>query len=397
MPACPTYRVAQTEAESPRGRITMAKALATGTLLPESGAAAHIDHCLHCLSCERACPSGVQYGRLIGLQRRLTAMAPGRLQRFAYALVARPRWLHRMARLSNGLRLARWLSPLARRCGRDRTGIGRWIALIPPLPTLSGLDNVASAPRGRGRIGLFLGCVASAFDRDTHAAARILLAALGYEVVEPPAQGCCGALAQHAGHVEIAATLAAATGSAFATSGVGTVLVSASGCYASLRDRVFRGSAIAVREISEFLAADPLFTALPFAALPLRAALHNPCSLNNEVRAASAARELLQHIPQLHIADTPTQPRCCGAGGTHFLRYPELADPLRDERLDQVEALGAELLLTSNIGCRLHLAGGLRTRGRTIEVLHPITLLARQLKKRRDSPTPSLPSHQATS
>jgi glycolate oxidase iron-sulfur subunit len=394
LPACPTYRIGRTEAESPRGRIALAKALATGALAPEPVALAHLDHCLGCLSCERVCPSGVQYGRLIDMQRRIAATAPDRLQRLIYALIARPRRLRRLARVSHALRLAHWLSPLAGRFARGRTGIARWIALIPPLPTLAGLRDDAGRPENeRGRVGLFLGCVASAFDRDTHAAARKVLKALGYHVIEPPTQGCCGALPRHAGHTDIAATVAAATRDAFAAADVDTVLVSASGCYGSLRDLAFADSGIRVREIGEFLAADAQFAALSFAPLPLKAALHRPCSLDNSVRAAPATRALLQQIPQLDIVELPTQPRCCGAGGAHFLRYPDIADPLRDERIDQVDALAADLLLTSNIGCRLHLAGGLRARGRAIDVLHPITLLARQLnarqlKTRRGSPTP---------
>ena len=125
LPACPTYRIGRTEAESPRGRIALAKALATGALAPEPAALAHLDHCLGCLSCERVCPSGVQYGQLIDRQRQIAATAPDRLQRLIYALIARPRRLRRLARVSHALRLARWLSPLARRFARGRIGIAQ--------------------------------------------------------------------------------------------------------------------------------------------------------------------------------------------------------------------------------------------------------------------------------
>lgn len=399
LPACPTYRVARIEAESPRGRIVLARALASGALAPTAAALTHLDQCLGCLSCERVCPSGVQYGSLIDQHRQLAAAPPDRLQRIFYAAIARPRRLRWLARLSQALRLACWLSPLARRLAGRRDGLARWLARIPPTPALTGLENPQNWTPGvgseRGRLGLFLGCVASAFDRDTHAAARILLTALGYRVVEPPAQGCCGALPQHAGHTAIAETLAAATREAFVAAGVDTVLVSASGCYGTLRDLALADSGIAVREIGEFLAKDMDFGTLSFAPLPLKAALHRPCSLDNRVRAPAAARTLLQHIPQLDISDLPPEPRCCGAGGTNFLRHPHIADPLRDERLDQVDALGPDLLLTSNIGCRLHLADGLRARGRRIEVLHPVTLLARQLNPRSQCPAPPTASGDA--
>ncbi|MBN8741058.1 MAG: hypothetical protein BGP24_20160 [Lysobacterales bacterium 69-70] len=387
LPACPTYRVARTEAESPRGRISLIKAVAEGTLAADAGsAAAHLDHCLGCLSCERACPSGVQYGRLLGLHRERTAPVPDRQQRLLYALVARPRLLRGLAWLSHCLGLSHWLAPLARR-RPAAGGWRRWLAQIPPLPSTAGLSPPPASGE-RGRIGLFLGCTASAFDRDTHAAARRLLVALGYVVVEPRGQGCCGALAQQAGHREAAESVAASTRQAFVDSGVATVLICASGCYAGLRDLALSGSGIAVREIGEFLAADTQLAALTFAPSTRRAAVHRPCSLNNTVRAAAAVPALLAHIPGLELVELPEQPRCCGAGGSHFLRHPAQADALRDERLDPLENSGASLLLTSNIGCRLHLANGLRERGHAVEVLHPVTLLARQLKARTTPPTP---------
>ncbi len=387
LPACPTYRVGRTEVESPRGRIALARALANGSLEPEPATAAHLDHCLGCLSCERVCPSGVQYGRLIDLHRQATAPPPDRRQRLIYGLIARPRLLRALAQTGQTLRLSKWLSPLARRRAARRNGIARWIAAIPPLPGLGGL-RPGETTGERGRIGLFLGCVASAFDRDTHAAARKLLNALGYRVVEPAAQGCCGALPQHAGHGETAVILAQATRTAFVEAGVDTVVVSASGCYGSLRDHALAGSGIAVREIVDFIAGDALLPTLSFSPLAVKAALHRPCSLDNVVRAGAAPRAALTLVPQLELVDLPQQPRCCGAGGTHFLQHPEIADPLRDERLDQLAALDADLLLTSNIGCRLHLANGLRARGRAIDVLHPLTLLARQLKTPAARPTP---------
>jgi glycolate oxidase iron-sulfur subunit len=390
LPACPTYRVGRTEAESPRGRIALAKALANGETGAQPSALSHLDHCLGCLSCERICPSGVQYGRLIDLSRRETARPPDFLQRLIYALIARPGWIRALARLGEALRLPRWLGTLASRSG-NAARFARWIGQLPRLPDLHGSPAAVSPARGeRGRIGLFLGCVASAFDRDTHGAARHLLAALGYAVIEPPGQGCCGALPRHAGHESVAQPLAATTRQAFIEGGVGTVLVSASGCYGDLRDIVLADTGIAVREIGEFLAADPQFAMLRFRPLPLKAALHRPCSLTNTVRAAAATRALLTHIPQLQIADLPEQPGCCGAGGSHFLRYPAIADPLRAERLDQVQAQQADLLLTSNIGCRIHLGNGLRERGQAIEVIHPVTLLARQLKGGMDTLTPPL-------
>lgn len=375
LPACPTYRVARSEAESPRGRISLARALASGALAAEGPGLAHLEHCLGCLSCERVCPSGVQYGHLITTARQATAAPPRRQQQLLYALAARPRWIRCLAALARGLRLRCWLQPALRRSRWKQALITRGLGLLPPRARpLPQPRAVASLPRGR--VGLFLGCFATAFDRDTHAAARRLLQALGYGVVEPAGQACCGALARHAGHTAQAQQLAAPTREAFLGSGVDTVLVSATGCYGTLQELTFAGTALQVREIGEFLFADAAFAALEFAPLAVRAALHLPCSLSNRVRAAAATQQLLQRIPQLDVQPLPAQPSCCGAGGTHMLTQPQLADTLRDQRVAQAQALAPQMLLTSNIGCRLHLGAGVPA----IETLHPITLLARQLK-----------------
>lgn len=382
LPACPTYTVSRSEAESPRGRISLARALANGTLTADGPALAHLEHCLGCLSCERVCPSGVQYGRLITAARQATAAPPGWSQQLLYMLAARPRWIRRLAGLARGLHLRRWLAPALARSRWKQAPLARGLSLLPAQPRpLPSTATPSTAPRGR--IGLFLGCFATAFDSDTHAAARQLLQALGYEVIEPAGQACCGALARHAGHAAQAQQLATPTREAFLASGVDTVLVSASGCYGTLQDFTFAGTALQVREISEFLVNDTAFASLEFAPLPARAALHLPCSLNNRVRAAAATRQMLQRIAQLDVLALPAQPACCGAGGTHMLSQPQLADTLRDQRVTQIQALTPQLLLTSNIGCRLHLGTGLSA----LEILHPVTLLARQLKAAAPGPT----------
>jgi glycolate oxidase iron-sulfur subunit len=381
LPACPTYAVSRTEAESPRGRISLARAMATGAMAAEGPALAHLEHCLGCLSCERACPSGVRYGRVIAAARQITATPPGRLQHLLYGLAARPHWIRRLAGIARVLRVRRWLRPALARSRWKRSAFARSLNLLPSHRVVA--QSVITVPRAsRGRVGLFLGCFANAFDRDTHTAARTLLQALGYTVVEPVGQACCGALARHAGHTDAAQQLASPTRAAFVGSGVETVLVSASGCFGTLQDLTLAGSTVQVREIGEFLAADVELASLSFAPSALRVALHLPCSLSNRVRAATATQQLLRRIPQLQVLDLPAQPACCGAGGSHMLLQPELADSLRDTRAAQVDALQPDVLLTSNIGCRLHLGAGLPG----LEILHPVTLLARQLKGAESGP-----------
>jgi glycolate oxidase iron-sulfur subunit len=159
-----------------------------------------------------------------------------------------------------------------------------------------------------------------------------------------------------------------------------TVLVSASGCFGTLRDHVFADAGVCVREIHEFLDADPNIGRLLFRPLPGRIAVHTPCTQRNVARADAAIARLLGRIPQVEITTLPAQPGCCGAAGDYFLRHPDIAAALRTETLDRAAATEPDLLITSNVGCRIFLDNGLRSRRSSIQVVHPVVLLARQLE-----------------
>jgi glycolate oxidase iron-sulfur subunit len=380
LPHCPTYYVGRTEAESPRGRIAFAHALATGRMPATPALTLHLDQCLACMSCEPVCPSQVRYGELIVATRVLLRESDSRRRprRALEWLLTRPRLLRVGLRLANLALLQRCLRSRVAQVMLRPFGLDRWARELPRLPRAESSASVRRrAPVGRGRVGLFLGCVASAVDRDVHSGARRLLAALGYEVVLPRGQGCCGALALHAGDAA-AGKLVAATRHALLSSGVDTVLVSASGCFGTLRDAL-AGTAVRVREIHEFLAGDTQLAALNFRPLARRVALHTPCTQANVARAVTAIGQLLARIPRLEIAALPAAPRCCGAAGDYFLRHADIADPLRAETVRQTLALQPDWLVTSNVGCRIFLDNGLRQAGAGVPVTHPVVLLAQQL------------------
>lgn len=379
LPHCPTYHLAANEAESPRGRIAFAQALVQGRLAPTPALNEHLDHCLVCLHCERVCPSHVRYGELIVTTRAWLREAKPHGSRRIHALLARPRLLGELLRLANfpGWRA---LAQSAALRGWSRVfGLDRLLRELPRLPQVAATPSPTPASP-RARVGLFLGCVAASVDRDVHAAATRLLHALGYEVVLPQGQACCGALALHEGDLARAAALAAPTRRAFAHAGVDTVLVSASGCLGAMRDRVFADGSIRVREIHEFLAADARLDTLRFRPLHQRIALHTPCTQRNVARAQDAIASLLARIAQLEIVALPALPGCCGAAGDYFQRHADFADALRGEVLDHVADANAQSLLTSNVGCRMFLANGLHQRGDATVVLHPLVLLAQQLE-----------------
>jgi glycolate oxidase iron-sulfur subunit len=320
----------------------------------------------------------VRYEEIITRSRadlRTRRPRPGALQR----LLRNPGRLVAMARLGAALRAERWLPPLMRWLPPG----SRWRALAEDVPEVpvSGPRNAAGLAKRtvtRGRVVLFRGCVASVYDRDTHAAAQVLLETLGYDVVVPAGPPCCGALARHAGETDAADREARKTRESIAKTGGQVVLVSASGCFGDLRDHVLRGET-PPEDIHAFLARDERIAQLRFRPLAMRAALHLPCTQVNVVGAIAAIRALLARIPGLTLLPLPEQPRCCGAAGSYFIEQPKMANRLRAEKLDQVQTQEPDLLLTTNIGCRIHLGNGLRRRDAAIPVRHPLALLAQQL------------------
>ena len=373
LPECPTYRLAGNENESPRGRVALIEGLVQGRLQADAPLLRHLDSCLGCRRCERVCPSQVRYGHLIDQARGL--LPRQRAARWAG-------WIRHPALLNWGTAVARAL-PTA--MSRPFGPLHRLHEIACALPATQaapapGDYPPASAP-ARGRVGLFPGCVGAAQQGGAlHATVRLLRHA-GYAVTIPAAAGCCGALAQHAGDAAGAARLAAANRSAF-DGKLDAVVSIASGCGNQL-DSYDPPLAAAHRDICRFLLEHGDLAAADFAPLPQRALLHTPCSVENVYRGADWARRLLALIPDLQIEAVGEAGQCCGAAGDYMLRHADTAARLRQPILDQVGAVPDALLLTSNIGCAMHLAHGLRQNGSEVEVLHPVELLARQLK-----PTP---------
>jgi glycolate oxidase iron-sulfur subunit len=379
-PHCPTYSVARSEADSPRGRIALARALAEGRVDMDSSAGLHLDRCLACRRCERVCPSQVRYGDLLQLARQQRPARAPSVSRLM-PLLARPWRLRVLARLAGWTRAPRWLPRLASAIA-PRARLLRWLRELPDLPQAprpSALARSLRAP-SRGCIALLAGCVASAYDHDTLAATQSLLQALGYDVAVPRGQGCCGALAYHSGRIHDAQALATRTRHALLAARPQAVLVTASGCCECTRDLTLADQPVAVYEALTFLAQDDNLPSLRFRPLARTAALHVPCTQAGIAGSMAATRRLLGLIPQLQLKELSQPPYCCGASGSYFLDHPEFAEPLRAAKLDEAAALEPDMVLSANIGCRLYLDNGLRQRGSALRVRHPLSLLAQQLE-----------------
>jgi glycolate oxidase iron-sulfur subunit len=367
LPFCPTYGLDGQEAESPRGRIALAAALARGTVAPEPALRLHLDHCLGCMGCERVCPANVKYGDLLVETRALLGPGPD----YPHALTAalkRPFFLRLMKKSRMGALLGR--------LGRRRPARSAWGAALGLMPRTSyrtALPRLASANTGKTHVAIFPGCVASVEDADAQRAAELLLGAAGFRVSVLPAL-CCGAMDAHGGLAAGAARSAAQVREAWTSLGAERLVTVTPGCLSTLRRAL---PETPVDDATTLIAANA--ASLRFKPLNERVALHIPCTQANVARSDDALRRLLQGISGVDLKPLPAAPYCCGAAGTHMLEFPERAAILRDEKLDQVAGLAPDLLLSSNIGCRLHLAAGMSGASR-VRHLHPLTLLARQLE-----------------
>ena len=374
LPVCPTYALDRNEAESPRGRIAIASALARGLAEPGAGLREHLDHCLGCLNCEKVCPANVQYGELLIETRALLGPAPQR-PRLLLDLVKRPALLRALRRLGGWLALPRWKDRLARRLPEHSP----WRAALLGLPAGTPAAPVrVSANEGnkseQPRLALFPGCVASVDDAGAQRAAVTLLQAAGFQVSVLPAF-CCGAMDLHGGAAAVAEQSAQRVRRAWAASGASQLLSVTPGCLGTLR-RALPG--VDVLDPVELLAARA--GSLRFRPLAQRVALHLPCTQINVARTDAALLQLLRRVPELEVLPLPRPPYCCGAAGSHLLEFPARAGQLRDATLRQAATLEPQRLLSSNIGCRLHLAAGIDQRGLRWPSQHPLTLLARQLE-----------------
>ncbi|WP_293373445.1 heterodisulfide reductase-related iron-sulfur binding cluster [Nevskia sp.] len=382
LPHCPTYGQSQNEADSPRGRIMLMQGLATGRIVPSSTLERHLDGCLGCRACERVCPATVPYGALIDAGRALLAeQRPARLKRSRWisaVLSRRP-----LRRVLAALLRVYGITGLQTLIRRFRLlGHGPLARLESTLPTLTRRASpkrpTIDAPRGT--VAIFSGCVGDIADPDLSADLAALLADCGFTASTPAAQTCCGAIDQHAGDPLRAARLASRNLEAFGD-GSEPILSLATGCAATLADYprlVDKGSAFAerLRDPIAFLLEHAEH--LRFKPTPLRVAIHEPCTQKNVIRQGDALRRLLARVPELEIVELDAAGRCCGAAGTHFVTHPAEADALLQPKLDAAAQLAPDVIVSANIGCALHLAGGLRRAGGlSPEVLHPLRLLAR--------------------
>lgn len=386
LPHCPTYRKTQSEADSPRGRIALIRGVLEQRIPLNQRFEQHIDQCLTCRACERACPSGVEYGQLVDGARAMIAQ-----QTSTKKLDLRRFLLDRLIPNAAALRFSARLLRFAQKTGLQRMAakMGVMREAIDHAPVFPSINTwreeyLAVGPL-RGEVLLFLGCVAQVVDAETLNAAIFVMNRLGYTVRVPQGQTCCGALHQHGGEPARAADMARQNLQAFDDVSGTPIISAASGCGAMLAEYEHalgeNGRAFSVRaaDINTFLDKTAGWEHAVIQPLAGKIAVHDPCTLRNVLRAEQSPYRLLAHIPQTEIIPLAGNDQCCGAAGLYPYDQPEMAERLMSDKIAAIKASGARYIATANIGCALGLVNGLCSAGLDVEVLHPVTLLARQM------------------
>jgi glycolate oxidase iron-sulfur subunit len=394
---CPSYVLLGNEMDSPRGRIQLMRAGVDHQVPLTSLVVSHFDTCLGCVACETACPSGVQYGPLIEQMRVVIDESHRR------PLIDRVfRWsLFRI--LPHPSRLA-WLTPLLgiARVFQARPALLRalpsrlrsLVALAPAAPVGRREPEIAevtpaSAPE-RARVGLLTGCVQRAWFGSVNNATVRTLAAEGCTVHAPRTQGCCGALALHAGRDDEARDLARRLIGAFEQENVSAIVVNAAGCGSAMKGygRLLSADpawserahtfASKVQDVTETLAGlTPRATRHP---ITLRVAYHDACHLAHGQGITKPPRQVLGTIPGLTLVPLGENDVCCGSAGVFNLVQPDMAERLGQRKVDRIVESGADVVVTSNPGCILQIRAAGRASGRTPRVLHVVELLDASLQ-----------------
>ena len=339
---CPTYQLTGSELDSPRGRIYLIKSLLEQNKVSQKSLQ-HLDNCLSCRACETTCPSGVEFAELVDIGRELVEYK-------------RPIW-----------------QKIIRHSVRSLLTTPSLFNIIAPLFCQSTIKSDAIETDAKnGRVLLLTGCVQPALSPNTNHATKNVLSKLGYAVTETPQQQCCGAINQHTSAQDAALVQVKQNideWEKLLALGIQTIISTASGCGVMVKDypKLFASNdsyhqkAVAVatktKDIAEFLLEQDLSALSP---QKTKISYHAPCSLQHGQKLPNLVESLLEKLGY-DLSPVVDSHLCCGSAGTYSLFQPEMAKQLRTNKLSNLNESQAELIVTSNIGCQMHLAKGTAT------------------------------------
>ena len=386
---CPTYVTLGNELDSPRGRIYLIKDMLENGRPADDEIVRHIDRCLSCLACMTTCPSGVHYMHLVDHARAHIEKTYRRpfLNRLNRALLAQV--LPHPGRFRLALNLARFARPLAPLVKRlpGLKPVGAMLELAPSrIPSRQDrVEQGIHPPPGRmsGRVALLAGCAQPVLEPGTNAAAVRLLNRIGIEVVAPQGEGCCGSLVHHMGREEQALESARRNVDVWTREidgdGLDAIIITASGCGTTIKDygymlrddpayadRAAKVSELA-RDITEYLAT--LILPEPSIDPQLSVAYHSACSMQHGQKITRQPKDLLM-AAGFTVREPAEGHLCCGSAGTYNIMQPEIAANLRDRKVANIEATGADCVAAGNVGCITQIG-----MGSSLPVVHTVKLL----------------------
>ncbi len=380
LPACPTYLVTGDEADSPRGRIVLMRALERGEIAADDPALTqHIDACLGCRGCEPACPSGVGYGQGLEAAREILAQKRG-IAPAAKAILAVFSWRPIWRTLLTAARWFRATGLPSRWASGTRFGFSMGM-----LASTRRQEKPRSFPsfhvsHSAPTVALFRGCVMDTVFRHVNDATRRVLEANGYRVVDIAGQGCCGALHEHAGDRKAAESLARQNVKAFGHR-ANYIVVNSAGCGALLKHyghllgtKEAKAFGNRVHDVTELLAAKGPRQGGP---LPVDAVYDAPCHLQHAQKVQAEPLTVLSAIPGLRLRLLPGSDKCCGSAGIYSMLHPEMARAVLDDKIRGIASASPvpRIVTTGNPGCHMQIGAGLRAAGIDATVLHPVELL----------------------
>jgi glycolate oxidase iron-sulfur subunit len=361
----------------------------------------HIDQCLDCRACESACPSGVEYGKLVEGAR---AQIEQNYQRPFFSRLTRDFVFRRLLPYPNRIAMVARMLRIYQRSGLQSlaraTGILRLLGLadrerlLPPIDrafffSQLGRTFPAVGPR-RARVALFAGCIAQVSFSALHDATIRVLTANGCEVVVPSGQTCCGALAAHAGVRDTARTLAHTNLEVFLREDFDAIITNAAGCGSTLKEyeHLFPGESAdhakakafreKMRDATEFLAGLGLSAHL--STLPLRVTYQDSCHLLHGQKVRESPRELIRAIPGVQLVEMAMADYCCGSAGSYNVTETQASLDILAEKMKHARATDAPVIVTANPGCLLQMRAGAEIHSTGQEVVHVMELLDRALR-----------------
>jgi len=339
---CPTYQLTGNELDSPRGRIYLIKSILEQNQVSQKSLQ-HLDNCLTCRSCETTCPSGVEFSELVDIGRELVEHK-------------RPVWQKVMR---HSVRKLLTTPPL--------------FNIIAPLFRQSIIESdVIETNANNGRVLLLTGCVQPTLSPNTNHVTKNVLAKLGYAVTETPQQQCCGAINQHTSAQDAALVQVKQNideWEKLLASGIKTIISTASGCGVMVKDypKLFETNdsyyqkaitvATQTKDIAEFLLEQDLSTLSP---QKTKISYHAPCSLQHGQKLPNLVESLLEKLGYV-LSPVVDKHLCCGSAGTYSIFQSQTAKQLRTNKLANLNESQPELIVTSNVGCQMHLAKGTPT------------------------------------